>query len=161
VKSYPIGIVKPTVGMENPMHYRNKATLPLRKVNGKNRFGMYQRGSNHFVPIEDCGVQHQKINEVFSTLVGLMDKHAIDAYDKKTKKGFITHAVVRITQNLGEMQVSFIVPKRVSNIDVLIKDLVEFHPEIKSVYEVVNKEDDAQSFFTDESYLLYGKDMIN
>src|SRR5690606_6002603 len=161
VKNYPQNVIKPTIGMEDPMHYRNKATLPLRKVDGKNRFGMYQRNSNIFVPIEDCGVQHQRINDVFHTLVELMDKYQIDAYNKQTKEGFISHAVVRITQNLNEIQVSFIVPKRVESIYPLVHELVEKHPEILSIYEVVNNQEEVMSFFTEESYLLFGKQKIN
>ncbi|MBE0700497.1 MAG: TRAM domain-containing protein, partial [Acholeplasmataceae bacterium] len=47
-------LIKETIGSKNPMHYRNKAALPVRKINGKNQIGMYARGSNHFVEIDSC-----------------------------------------------------------------------------------------------------------
>lgn len=161
LKTYPKDLIQDTVGMENPMHYRNKASLPLKKMSGKNRFGMYARGTNQFVAIHTCGVQHIKINEVFNTLVTLMDKYQIDAYDTKSKKGFISHAVVRISENLGEMQVSLIVPKRIKDIEPLVNELVSLHQEIVSVFEVVNSDHKKQSFFTDKSFILYGKETID
>ena len=160
LKNYPKGIFKDTVGMKDPMNYRNKASLPLRKVQGKNRFGMYARNSNLFVPIEDCGVQHEIINEIFRTIVELMDQYQVDAYDMKSNKGYITHAVVRITENLKEAQVSFIVPKQTPKLLILVDELVKRHKEIKSIYEVINTDLKRQTFFTEESQMIYGKEMI-
>ncbi len=160
VKSYDANIVKNTIGMDQPQNYRNKASLPFKKIGGKNRFGMYARNSNAFVPITDCGVQHLKINQIFNTITMLMDKHQINAYDAKTRRGEISHAVVRITENLNEVQVSFIVPKIVNNIKLIVDELVTTHPEIVSVYDVINPEI-KQSFFTNKTKLLYGKEMID
>ncbi len=160
LKNYPKGIFKDTVGMKDPMNYRNKASLPLRKIQGKNRFGMYSRNSNTFVPIDDCGVQHELINDIFRTIVELMDQNQIDAYDVKSNKGYITHAVVRVTENLKEAQVSFIVPKRTPKLMIFVEELVKRHREIKSIYEVVNTDQKRQTFFTEESFMIYGKEMI-
>jgi len=160
VKNYDQGLVLDTIGMDNPRNYRNKASLPFKMIAGKNRFGMYARNSNAFVPISDCGVQHTKINEIFTTITKLMDKYEINAYDVQTKSGHISHAVVRITENLNEVQVSFIIPKVVKNLKDLIEELVAIHPEIKSVYDVINPEV-KQSFFSKKVKLLYGKEMID
>ncbi|WP_025724889.1 23S rRNA (uracil(1939)-C(5))-methyltransferase RlmD [Acholeplasma granularum] len=160
MKKYDKSLIKETIGMDNPMHYRNKASLPLRKINGKNRFGMYARNSNQFIPIEDCGIQHKKINEIFTTITLLMDKLGIDAYDPKTKKGDISHAVVRITENLEEVQVSFIIPKKVNKMIEFVNELVVHHPEILSVYDVINSEV-KQSFFTNKTKLIYGKETVD
>lgn len=160
-KNYKKELFAEAIGMEDPMHYRNKASLPLKKVDGKNEFGMYARNSNRFIAIHDCGVQHQKINEVFTTIVELMDRYQIDAYDEETKRGFISHAVVRISENLDEIQVSFIVPERVVEIGYIVDDLVQLHPEIVSVFEVVNNDVKNQTFYAKESHLLFGKHTIN
>lgn len=159
LKKYSKDIVKQTIGMDDPMHYRNKASLMLKKVLGKNRFGMYERGTNDFIAIEDCGVQNTKINEVLSTIVSLMDVYHIDAYDIKTQTGFISNVIVRTTQLINEVQIVFVVPKKISILDGFMNDLVKTHPEIKSVYYVIN-DSHKQSFFTEDSILIYGKETI-
>jgi 23S rRNA (uracil1939-C5)-methyltransferase len=159
--NYPTHIFKDTVGMKNPMNYRNKASLPIRKVKGKTRFGMYARNSNQFIPIEDCGVQHPMINQIFTGLVQLIDELKIEAYDPKTKKGYLTHVVVRITEHKEEVQVSFITLKRMANLMVLAEELVKKFPKIKSIFEVVNSDTKRQTFFTEDIRLIYGKEMID
>ncbi len=159
LKRYDKHIIKETIGMDDPMHYRNKASLPLRKLMGKNRFGMYERGTNDFIPIDDCGVQNSKINEVLSTIVSLMDRYQIDAFDVKTNTGYISNVVVRTTQLINEVQIVFVVPKKMTFMDAFIMNLVTIHPEIKSIYYVIN-DFHKQSFFTEESILIYGKQTI-
>ncbi|VEU82236.1 23S rRNA (uracil(1939)-C(5))-methyltransferase RlmD [Acholeplasma hippikon] len=160
-KNYDKQIFAEPIGMEDPMHYRNKASLPFKKIDGKNQFGMFARNSNRFIAIEDCGVQHQKINEVFKTITELMDRYQLDAYDFESKTGFISHGVVRISENLDEIQVSFIVPERVVEIGYIVDDLIQLHPEIVSVFEIVNNDTKKDTFYTNESYLLFGKRTIS
>lgn len=160
LKRYDRHVIKETIGMENPMHYRNKASLPLRKIDGKNRFGMYARNSNQFIAITDCGIQQPKINDIFMTITQLMDQLHIDSYDPKTNQGMISHLVVRVTEGLDEAQVSFILPKHHEDIKKLIHPLISLHPEVKSIYEVINP-DMKQSFFTSQSILIYGKETVS
>lgn len=159
--NYSKSIIRDTIGMDFPMHYRNKASLPFKKIDGKNHFGMYERGSNFFVPIEDCGIQHPTINEIFKTLTYLMDKYHIDSYDFYTQMGYLTHGVVRISENLEEVQVSLITVKELPSMDNFIQELIEYHPMVKSVYEVLQPDIKRQTFLNKNSNLLYGKESIN
>lgn len=159
VKRYDRTVIDKTIGMDNPNNYRNKASLPLRKINGKNRFGMYGRNSHEFVPIKTCGVQHTKINDVFLTVTKLMDALQIDAYDPDTKSGVISHLVVRIAENTDEIQVSFILPKAYDKIHLIVDELTKIHPEVVSVYQVVQP-DIRYSFFNEQMELIYGKEEI-
>ena len=159
VKRYDAHIISDTIGMDNPKNYRNKASLPLRLIDNKNRFGMFARNSNAFVPINTCGVQHTKINDIFTTMTSLMDRYHIDAYDLVLQTGIISHAIVRITENLNEVQVTFILPKAFDGLDNLVHELVKLHPEIMSIYKVINP-DVRQSYFTEDIHLIYGKEMI-
>ena len=59
-----------TLGMKNPIHYRNKAQVPVRKINGQLEVGFYRKGSHHFVSMKDFTIQDQRIDEILqSTLV--------------------------------------------------------------------------------------------
>ena len=152
--------IKPTKGADNPTHYRNKASLPVQMVNKKNRFGMYARNSNQFIPIDNCPIQHDVINHIMRTIIKLMDKHHMDAYDPKTRRGYVRHLVVRVAEHTGEVQVSFIMLKKSNRIDDVIKDLIEVEKDIVSIFEVINPNLKKMGFFADEQRLVYGKETI-
>jgi len=152
--------IKPTIGAKNPEHYRNKASLPIQFIKGKNRFGMYAKNSNQFIPIDGCPVQHDVINKVLRKITSLMDTFGIQAYDPKTKQGYVRHLVVRIAEHTGEVQVSFIMFKKSNRLDDLTKKLIELEPEIVSVYEVMNEDMRKMGFFTEQKRLVYGKETI-
>ncbi len=45
--------VLPTVGMAEPFGYRNKAQIPVRRIDGQLATGFYKKNSHDLVPIED------------------------------------------------------------------------------------------------------------
>jgi 23S rRNA (uracil1939-C5)-methyltransferase len=152
--------IKATKGANNPLNYRNKASLPVQLVNKRNRFGMYARNSNQFIPIDDCPVQHETINHILNTIVKLMDHYQMDGYDPKTRRGYVRHLVVRATEHTGEVQVSFIMLKKSNRLDELAKDLMEKEKQIVSVFEVINPNLKKMGFFAEEQRLIYGKETI-
>ncbi len=50
--------VAPTLGMENPWQYRNKAEFIAGKVDGKLRLGYHIDTDDGFLPLDDCPIQH-------------------------------------------------------------------------------------------------------
>ena len=67
--------IKQTIGMNEPLGYRNKVSLPVRKLEGKNKFGLYAKGGNEFIPVNDTPVHHPRINEIIQIVESLMDQH--------------------------------------------------------------------------------------
>jgi 23S rRNA (uracil1939-C5)-methyltransferase len=153
-------IIKPTIGAENPTHYRNKASLPVQNIKGKNRFGMYARNSNQFIAIDGCPIQNEDINKILKSIIKLMNQHEMEGLDSRTKKGYVRSLVVRVSENLKEAQVSFVMLKKSNRIELVVQDLVKLHPNIKSVYEVMNTDIKKIGYFTDEMRLLYGSETI-
>lgn len=152
--------VKPVKGAENPKNYRNKASLPVQKIKGKNVFGMYARNSNQFIEVDGCPVQHEDVNRILRRMVSLMDTFGIDALDSKTKMGYVRHLVVRVAEHTKEAQVSFIMLKKSNRLDDLVKKLIQLEPTIESVYEVINPDLKKVGYFTEDMRLIYGKQMI-
>lgn len=153
-------VIKPVKGAENPNNYRNKASLPVQRVKGKNVFGMYARNSNQFIEIDGCPIQNEDVNRILRRIVSLMDTFGIDAIDSKTKMGYIRHLVVRVAENTKEAQVSFIMLKKSNRLDDMVKKLVQLEPTIESVYEVLNPDLKKVGYFTEDIRLIYGKQMI-
>ena len=53
-----------TLGMDHPVKYRNKAQVPVRRVNGQVETGFFRKNSHDFMPIEDFYIQDPVIDQV-------------------------------------------------------------------------------------------------
>jgi 23S rRNA (uracil1939-C5)-methyltransferase len=153
-------LIKDIMPSPKTKYYRNKASLPVQFLNGKNTIGMYQTNSNIFVPIDSCPVQHEKINDVLKIIITLMNQYKMDAFDPKTKKGYVRGLVVRISENIGEIQVSFIMMRSSDRIKQVVKDLVEKEKQVVSVFEVYHPNMKKIGYFNDTTKLIYGKETI-
>ena len=159
-KNFKQSLVKPTIGAENNIHYRNKASLPVKYQRGKNKVGIYKMGTNHFVEIGDCPIQMKSVNECLKDVTRLMDKHEIDAFDIKTKRGYVKALSVRANQDETQLQVSFIMVKYTNKINTLVKELVKMNKRVVSVFLSINTRAKEQTFFTPEIEKLYGSDTL-
>ncbi len=152
--------IKPTLGARKPDHYRNKASLPVQMIRGKNTVGMYARQSNRFIQMDECPVQSVDVNRIIKTIIKLMDTYQMDGYDPKKKRGYVRHLVVRVGENTKEAQVSFIMLKKSNRIDELVQKLVSLEPTVVSVFEVINPDLKSIGFFSEEIRLVHGKETI-
>lgn len=155
-KSIPEEKIKDTLGAKHPKNYRNKASLPVQKIGGKNTIGMYAKASNHFVPISECPVQNQLVNQIMKSIIHLMDKYQVDGIDPKTKSGYVRTLIVRASDKNDHAQVSFIMAKQSQRLNQLVTDLVKKEPKIVTVVEVMNHDLKKPGFFTNEMKVLYG-----
>lgn len=90
--------VFPTVGMDNPFHYRNKAQYPVRQnPRGEIVTGFYRRGSHEVIPFDDCLIQHPLIPKVVNTARRLMSELGMSIYNEQTHDGDVRHIVVRVS----------------------------------------------------------------
>ena len=88
-------LFKDTVDMENPLHYRNKAKLPVRYDGDKLVTGLYAFDSNALVYIEDCLVEKEDIRKAVKEICAYLTEHQVIAYNPKGKDGVLRHIVVR------------------------------------------------------------------
>lgn len=84
------------LGMERPVHYRNKAQYPVRAgAGGRVELGFYRHGSHELVPTDDCLIQHPAIVEAARAVRTLVEELGIAPYDERTGRGVLRHIVVR------------------------------------------------------------------
>ena len=156
----PYSIIRGMVPSDNIYAYRNKVSLPVRKIGGKNKFGLYEKNSNIFVPINDAKTQDVKINELLEKIENLLDKHRFDGYIQKEHSGYIKSVVIRRTTNNKEIQISFLLMKKYPDMHNFIKELISLSDEIKSVYAFYTDNYKEQVFFTSKYEILYGSKTI-
>ena len=83
--------VLPTLGMEAPAHYRNKAQYPIRKENGKVQIGFYMSRTHKVVDWSTCGIQDKRCEQIIEIVTNFLEVNNISIYDEETHKGLVRH----------------------------------------------------------------------
>lgn len=88
----PLKILAPT----DPYYYRNKIQVPF----GENKkselvFGFYKEKSHQIIPFEECFINDKKGTLVLNKLLKVLREFNIKAYDERTHKGVLRHALIR------------------------------------------------------------------
>ncbi|MEG1487143.1 23S rRNA (uracil(1939)-C(5))-methyltransferase RlmD [Lactococcus sp.] len=153
--------ISPVIESIKTIKYRNKAQIPVQMVNGILTTGFYRKNSHSLIPVEDFYIQHPEIDAVVLFLRDEFRKINLQAYDEKTRKGWLRNIVVRRGFHTSEMMVSLVVTskKLPENVDLVIDKLVEHFTNIKSVQLNINT--GTGSFILGKEFvLLFGKNFI-
>ena len=125
--------------MDHPVQYRNKAQVPVRRVNGQVETGFFRKNSHDLMPIEDFYIQDPVIDQVVLALRDLIRRFDLKPYDEKEQSGLIRNLVVRRGHHSGEIMVILVTTRpKVFRVDQLIEQLIKQFPAIKSVMQNIN-----------------------
>lgn len=128
--------VQEVVPCEKQYGYRNKAQIPIRKVNDKILVGYYRKGSHSIVEFCEgdeatalaqtglgrCPLHSRQMQEFVDTIADFIKKEDISCYDEVSGKGIVRHICIRqIEENFACVLVinSSSLPKA----DILVKKL--------------------------------------
>lgn len=125
-----------TLGSINQFNYRNRSQLQVRGYEDGLHVCMLKENSNITVPINDCLVQKEIINEVNEKILKLMANMGFDAYNYKNKKGNIRYITIRANKK-NEVLVCLVCYKKDSNTKALAIEINKI-PNVKGVYESIN-----------------------
>ena len=149
-----------TLGMDHPVQYRNKAQVPVRRVNGQVETGFFRKNSHDLMPLEDFYIQDPVIDQVVLALRDLIRRFDLKPYDEKEQSGLIRNLVVRRGHHSGEIMVILVTTRpKVFRVDQLIEQLIKQFPAIKSVMQNINDQN-TNAIFGKEWRTLYGQDYI-
>ena len=148
------------IGMENPLHYRNKAQMAFTRLNGKTVSGVYQSARRAVVPTASCFLDNEKADEVILTVRKLCEQFKIYPFDLRSGKGFLHHVLVRNAHFGNGLMVVLVTSKGdFRSSSAFISALLKAHPEITTVVRNVN-DSDKGLFLGERSELLYGDGYI-
>ena len=149
-----------TLGMDRPVQYRNKAQVPVRRVNGQVETGFFRKNSHELMPIEDFYIQDPVIDQVVLALRDLIRRFDLKPYDEKEQSGLIRNLVVRRGHHSGEIMVILVTTRpKIFRVDQLIEQLIKQFPEIVSIMQNINDQN-TNAIFGKEWRVLYGQDFI-
>ena len=152
--------VLPTLGMEQPLGYRNKAQVPVRRVNGQLETGFFRKNSHDLLPIEDFYIQDPVIDQVILFTRDLLRRFDLKPYDEQEKTGLIRNLVVRRGHYSGEIMVILVTTRpKIFRVEQLMERLTEAFPAIKSIMQNINDQP-GNAIFGKDWRTLYGQDYI-
>lgn len=105
-------VVLPTIGMEEPWHYRNKVQYPVRYDRGDTKIGYYAKRSHRVIETETCFIQDRRNEEIRDLVYDWMTEYGVPAYDEEHHKGLVRHIVTRHAQSTGLMHVTLVINGR-------------------------------------------------
>ena len=152
--------IRPTIGMDNPWHYRNKSQFQVGTQNGKAIAGLYSMNSNKLIDIDECIVQHPLTNKVTTEIKRIINDFNIPVFDDKKKKPILKTIVTRVGFETGEVQVVLVTSeKKIPRKELLINEIQKRLPEVVSIAQNINPKKTAL-VFGDETIHLSGKESI-
>ena len=153
--------IKETVGMENPLHYRNKAQYPI-GINKKGEpvIGVFANRTHEVIPIDNCLIQNKKSEEIAKFIVEFIKEKNISIYDEKTGKGLVRHIVTKVGIKTGEIMCVIVINgHKIPNENELVENLKTRYPEIKAIVKNINMKN-TNVILGQENINLYGNGYI-
>lgn len=145
-------IVSETIGMENPIFYRNKAIFPISQ---NKEVGLFAKRTHDIVEIKECKIQ-TKISQDIAKYIVSNWKYSI--YDEKTKKGLLRSIMIREGFYTHEIMCLLVLSKK-ADIKIDVKELINKFPNIKTIVININ-EKDTNVVLGKENIPIYGEGYI-
>lgn len=152
--------ILPTIPMENPVGYRNKAQIPVRRMDGRLATGFYKKNSHELVEIEDYYIQDPAIDEAIKRVRDILQRFQVRGYNEAKNEGQIRHIIIRRGHYSHEMMVVLVTRKEKFFKGKEIASIIhEELPEVVSVIQNINEEK-TNVILGDKEKVLYGRSHI-
>lgn len=153
--------VKETIGMENPLHYRNKAQYPIGINNEKEPImGVFAQRTHEIIPIQKCLIQNPISEEIAKYIIEFIKENKISVYDEKTYNGLFRHIVIKVGIKTNEIMCILVINgKKIPKEEELISKLINKYPDIKAIVKNVNMKN-TNVILGQENINIYGDGYI-
>jgi 23S rRNA (uracil1939-C5)-methyltransferase len=158
-------VVHPTIGMDEPWRYRNKAQVPMgMAAEGEAAMrligGFYAQGSHRIIDMEECLIQHSQNDEIVAQVKDIGRELGVTAYNEETGRGLLRHVMARVGVVSGEAMVVLVTNgQRIPQVERWIERIREALPSVKSIVQNVNTRK-TNVIFGDDTRVLWGSDVI-
>ena len=152
--------VENIIGMEEPLHYRNKIQISFAYDEKRNTISGYYIPSSHMiVPVDECMLCDEKLNEIYRSVRKVLKKYRVSVFDERSMKGCIRHLLIR-SSNLNEYMLVLVTGSQsIYNHEQIVKEIIRYNPEIKTVILNINNRH-TSAILSSRNQVLYGKGYI-
>jgi len=152
--------VNETIGMANPLNYRNKAQYPIGPGKDGPVAGFFARRSHEIIYAPVCGIQHPLSDKAKDIVLEFIKTENVPVYNETTGTGLIRHVVVKTAFGTGEVMVILVATRPdIPKINKLIEKLKRDITGLESIILNVNPKW-GNVILGDHNITLYGKDTI-
>lgn len=159
--------VNPTIGMDNPYQYRNKAQYPIGYDKpGNITTGIFANRTHEIIPMKECKIQQPITEYIAKLIVDFLQKNNITAYEEQTGKGLFRHIVIKVGMKTKEVMCVFVIngneiPHEQELIDYLLNSLKDEYSEytIKTIVKNINTKN-TNVILGNKNITLYGDGYI-
>ncbi|KAA9185547.1 23S rRNA (uracil(1939)-C(5))-methyltransferase RlmD [Enterococcus durans] len=152
--------ILPTIGMENPLAYRNKAQIPVRRIDGRLATGFYKKNSHELIEIDDFYIQDPAIDQAIIAVREILQRFQVRGYNEAKNEGQIRHIIIRRGHYSHEMMAVLVTRKEKFFKGKEIAEVIhEELPEVVSVIQNINEEK-TNVILGDKEKVLYGRSYI-
>lgn len=130
--------INDTLGMEDPIRYRNKTAFSVAMKNNQIIIGPYEQGTYNTVNIDKCLLQSEVGDKAVQVFKDLMIKYKLQPYNKKTKKGTVKNLIIRSNKINELMFIIVTATEHIPNLKKIINELTQAVEQIKTVIQNVN-----------------------
>lgn len=134
------GHVEDIIGMDEPLHYRNKvhAAFGLGE-RGRVVSGIYRAGTHKIVNVDKCLINDETADGIILTVRNMLRDFKIQVFDERSGKGWLRHVLVRRGFETGQVMVVLVAVSPIFKLQKpFIKKLLEIHPEITTIILNIN-----------------------
>ena len=134
------GRVEPIVGMDEPLHYRNKVHAAF-ALDARRRIvsGVYQPGSHAVVPVDECMIEDEIADSLIRDLRSMLPEFKIQVFDERSGTGWLRHVLVKRGFHTGELMLVLVAVSPIFKLQKpFLKKLLSLHPEVTTVILNIN-----------------------
>jgi 23S rRNA (uracil1939-C5)-methyltransferase len=153
--------VHPTLGMEEPWRYRNKAQVPVGEKDGRFVAGFYQKRSHEIIDMDKCIIQYEKNDEVIQQVKSICQRLGIRPYDEEKHRGTLRHIMTRTAYETGEIMVVLVTrTPDLPHKNKIIEELVKNIDGLKSIIQNVNSKK-TNVIMGNQTQAIWGEEVIH
>lgn len=153
--------LRPTIGMDQPTGYRNKAQFPVRQMkDGSINVGMYRRNSHFLVDLPKISTQHPATLKVVRTVRDILADMEMPIYEEKRDAGIVKTLIARVSESTGDVQLTIVTnTEKLPGATQLIQRIHAELPEVVSISQNVNP-GQTSLIWGEDTKLLWGQEYI-
>lgn len=153
--------VLPTIGMEEPYHYRNKLQYPIGLGKDKEPImGVFAKRTHEIIEIDTCFIQNKEAEKVAKCIYNFIKENHISVYNEKTRQGQIRHIVIKIGIRTNEIMCIIVTNEEELKYEKkLVEQITKEFSSVKTVIKNINHEN-TNVILGQKNVVLYGNGYI-